>query len=781
MKRFNKSILAVTLSSLLCIAGCSDGDDGSDGADGAPGAPGEPGSSIGNTTSSVASAADLMLTLAPSDIVVTGTDAFQIKFTAAGTNAQGQTVPFSGLDKIAIYVTNQAANDTEIGSPLLWTNHAMANDAGYSMYCTPEGTTTSWGAEVDACTLVEDADNPGTYTGTWEHEGAAPIILADGDVNNLHRVMIRTYDLVDANGDAVDNKALSAVLDFIPATGELAISEKDSVSNESCIKCHGEIDGYPEGEYRISNIEAHHNYQQVENCIACHNPAIAGGEDDPAIGFNADFGPMIHRLHAGHNIEEMLEGEAAEMFGHIGYPAELTECTVCHDGEPTWAFNITADACESCHIDVDFATGEGHSQYNLAQSDDGSCAECHGSGGLSPAEAHKIGRRDDMVAAKAFVVEVQKLEVIDNGINDDFSSTLRATSKVTMNGADPADDLDFTPYMTNSDRGLLIGNVDANGTVTRGMGMKVTTGGGNFVSLTDGILITEMLVDDARLTGTLYATAEVQVCGDGTQTVECGSDEALTNLDGSDFGFANDAPINYIDLDGGEAITARIDDPSRTTIDESTCNACHDNLTHVKSTHGASDFNQCMDCHNETWGGSFHSEKTALLVDDDGEFLLDNSGEQQIIETLDTYGTRDLVTVAHRYHSGAWDNGSAVGVYLVQYPDGTNETHGYSAPSTDCEACHIEDVQFFAADGGLFSGKRAMSIGDDEFISPVSEACRSCHQHSTESALAHFKSNGAYTLNDAADTENLPVESCAVCHAEGKTYGVDIMHAGGSH
>ncbi|MBY5990638.1 OmcA/MtrC family decaheme c-type cytochrome [Ferrimonas balearica] len=762
MKRFNLSILALALGGALALAGCSDGKDGADGAPGAPGepgAPGTPGAPAGAFVDTVASAADFALTLAPGDIVVNGEEPFHVAFSAQGRNAKGEMVPFVGLDKVAFYVLNQTENPEAVGAPVVWTNHAMANDASYYLTCTPEGVYTSRGEEKEACTLVEDEANPGHYTGTWEHEGTAPIIL-DSDPNALHRVMVRTFNLVDAEGNGVADKVLTAAMDYIPATGELAVSLKDSVSSEACIRCHGQLDGYPEGDGRFANVHAHHNYQKVENCVMCHNPAIAGGEDDPEKGWNADFAPMVHRLHAGHRIADSLTGEAAELFAHIGFPAELNECAVCHDGEPTWQFNVYADACEACHVDVNFATGEGHSDMSIPQADDSACGACH-TGNLSPMAVHQPGRRDAMMANGAFKVAVQSVEKVDNGVDDDMS-LLRVTAEITLNGAAPADDIDFAEYMTSTSRGLLIGNLDAKGTVTRGLGMSILT---DAVSLTNGVLITEKAFDDARLVGSLYATAEVQVCGNGIEAVKCDAEDAL------DAGFANEAPVFYVNLDGGDAVMARLDQPERTTVDEASCNVCHDNLTHIKGTHGAYDFTQCMDCHNETWGGSYHPvvEYMTDEVDADGNPVFKE------IEGL-SFSTRDLVIVAHRFHSGLWDDNRGVpAIYL----DANGSLHGYPAPQSDCQACHLEGAPLFAPDGGLHSGKRAMNVGTDAYISPVSEACRSCHQHADAAALAHFEANGAYVEGKPASTADLPVESCATCHAEGKTYGIDKVHGGG--
>ena len=760
MRTHKKSLLAMALITAIGLTGCSDGDDGKDGAPGEPGIPGTPGNPAGITVDTVGSAADFVLTLAPADIVVVGSDDFSIKFMVTGKDSKGEDKPFTGLEKVALYVMNQAANSTDTGAPILWENNALANEFGSSMYCTPTGKATArGGAEVDACTLVEDEANPGTYMGTWEHDGNAPVVLADGDANDLFRVMVRTYDVVDSTGTGISDKLLSTPVDFIPATGELAISQKDSVSNAACIKCHSQLDGYAVTDIRIANIGAHHNYQKVENCVACHNPAYAGGEADPEKGWNANWNAMIHTLHAGHHLD--LEGEAKEEFGEIGFPSELNECTTCHDNGTQWNDNVYAEACVSCHTEVNFETGEGH--LGIVPESDAACSGCHGAGSLSPVEAHKVGGRDEL--ADKFVIDIQSTEVA--AAVTDGMSILVVTSKVMMNGValDATTYAAITDYMTNSGRGFLIGALDADtGAVAHGYGadgsFKMGFTGG--VMGAGGILVNQAEFATDLLAGPIYATAEVQLCGIDAEIVECSNSNTIA--------VANQAETKYFNLTADEApIEMRIADADRTTVNEAKCNACHGNLTYPKGSHGTTEFTQCRACHSENLGGSpsYHPIVTYKTdeVDADGNAIW---GE---VEGLN-FANRDLVTVAHRFHSGHWDGEPAV------YRDADGNLNGYPAVETNCQACHKDDSTLFAADGGLTSGKRSVET-DTGFISPIAEACRSCHVEA--SALAHFKSNGAYVQDEPGSIKNLPIESCSTCHAEGKTYGVDVMHMGGAH
>ncbi|WP_351076937.1 OmcA/MtrC family decaheme c-type cytochrome [Shewanella sp. CAL98-MNA-CIBAN-0140] len=785
MKKYNKTLLAATLIAALGVTGCgSDGSDGAPGAAGTDGVAGADGTSAGLTVTTVENAYDFNLQLDPKEIVVVGTETFNVKFTVTAKGTGGADVPYSGLDEVALYVTSQSANTTDTGAPMLWTNHALANDFGSSMYCSLTGTAKTWsGTEVDACTLVEDAANPGTYTGTWEHDGNAPVVLADGDANDLVRVMIRAYHVAMADGTDISDKVLSTPIDFIPATGEPAVSAKDAVSNAACIKCHSPMEGYADTDMRIANIGAHHNYQKVENCVACHNPAYAGGQDDPEKGFNANFNAMIHTIHAGHHIADSLTGDAKkEGWGEIGFPSELNECTVCHDNGTQWNDNVYAEACVSCHVNVDLETGDGHK--GIVPSSDAACSGCHGAGSLSPVQAHNVGVR--AMATDSIEIAVSSVSYTEDAVtvtipaatgwdgtvtaeHDEVQDEIIVTFDVTVDGAPVADGFEFTKF-TKYDE-MKTGYVNADGTYygSESVNLNGTVAAG-------GKLVVTQVANYDLDAKSIAITPRFSVCTDSKgMLIECldASGEAQY-----DVGYVaiTMAPTywNLANADGSGATISRLSDPMRVTADEAKCNTCHTSLGIAKH-YGNERFDQCVGCHNDTWGGSYHPQPEYKTdeVDADGAPIF------KAIEGLN-YNTRDIFAVAHRFHSGLWDdNRSFPAIHL----DADMETQGYPAVATQCAACHKDGVNLFAADGGLTSGKRAIAVdgGATKFISPVAEACRTCHAHSDAAAMAHFESNGAIVDGAPSSTSNLPVESCATCHAEGKTYGIDKVHAGAAH
>jgi OmcA/MtrC family decaheme c-type cytochrome len=168
------------------------------------------------------------------------------------------------------------------------------------------------------------------------------------------------------------------------------------------------------------------------------------------------------------------------------------------------------------------------------------------------------------------------------------------------------------------------------------------------------------------------------------------------------------------------------------------CNACHQNL----SAHGGSRNNteHCSVCH----GGNL--VENAVTPVDGGSI------------TAPASNFKDLV---HRLHA----------------------TAGYPSPLNHCQTCHtatgaslplpagvlpsrseVRTCSSAPTDGGL-SCLPASTVVTPVFEPPTSAACTSCHF--SVAASAHAMLN----------TTSTGAEACAVCHAPGRSAGVDVAHA----
>lgn len=799
MKNHKKSLLALVLLGLFGLSACTfDGDDGKDGADGAPGTPGadgqngQDGQDAGSAVSAVYNAGDVAFTIEPADNTLAGTGTFALKFKVTAKDQAGAEKPLSGVSRVAVYSTTAMPNTTGDSPATVWVNNGA--DGAHSMYCTLDGTYSS----SDACTLAEDPTNPGTYTGTWSHDGVAPIMNANDDLNAPHRVFLRIYDLKDAT-DATKNisgKVLSQPLDYVPATGALVESTgKDTVADAACIQCHGK-----NAKGTIANISAHGNYESVKNCIACHNPATQPTAAEAAEGWVYDLPAMIHRIHAGAHIakdtvayndgtkditmgdlgfvqtEDSVNSRGGISYGWSGieYPSPVTECTVCHsndEGKTSWKDQPSRAACSGCHSNIDFATGANHSEYKLAQTDDSQCAGCHATGPISPVEAHKVGKR----AQYASLVKVDFTGASVSG--GDGAKVLTVTADITVNGA-LSSDLSVLGVTST-----LMGNVDDAGEVHRWTTRPaLTSTSGNFNAGVGKLTLTQAITD-TQAKGTIYVGTEATFCVD-TAGKAATCDETADLAYGNPVEVVHEAPVystaigvtstvKFFDLDTPAAddtgVKARFVEPAHITVAEAKCNACHNSLDIAKGAgHGVYTFDQCMDCHNNDYPGSYHPTTNILTIGiKDGKPAVTEATTGSAV-----FHNRDLVTVAHRFHSGNM-NGDNTTELAGVFRDSDGVVHGYPAPSSDCSVCHKDGAKLFAEDGGLTSGKRSIAVTGG-YISPVAESCRSCH--TSGAALAHFKSNGA-TTDDAPDsTADLPIESCSTCHAQGKSYGIDKFH-----
>lgn len=298
-----------------------------------------------------------------------------------------------------------------------------------------------------------DAESPlpGTLTVIDGIAGEYRYTLADmlPQTSNVLRLTARAR-WRETIGDTRYNiiNPVNASYDFLQAAAgsQLAASGADMVDTNACNSCHG---------VRIGNVGHGGGYTEVKSCNNCHNLAY----QTPRNGGEGDLANMIHRIHSAGSFEQ-LEGGAD--FSHVTYPQETSACTKCHNDQAPNAdlafTNPTRRNCGSCHMSVNFATGEGHAGGPF--DDDTLCTACHQKSGSSinggiPGTDHRSMIAGSSLAPKPanvpeFNVQIQ-LPKPANGAFYVAGETPVVTVLLTPNDGGPA--VDYTaPADAKGDR-----------------------------------------------------------------------------------------------------------------------------------------------------------------------------------------------------------------------------------------------------------------------------------------------------------------------------------------
>ncbi len=231
------------------------------------------------------------------------------------------------------------------------------------------------------------------------------------DPNQTYRVLV----FGGRYGGAARNVlfAGNATYDVPPASGP-AVTH-NYLANGACAACHQKFKLGFHGDTRYSQ----------DACKFCHLDGYgASGKVYPLSDGSpnkhvSDMGyqNFVHRLHGGKSMYDPLTFDPADLTTHIRHDfsevkmapshklyfeasaaagtgtaliaaidPELTiDCTVCHGTNDVWYTKPSRKACGSCHSDVNFDTGAGHSANNYAMADDTLCAACHQPTGNIPA------------------------------------------------------------------------------------------------------------------------------------------------------------------------------------------------------------------------------------------------------------------------------------------------------------------------------------------------------------------------------------------------------------
>ena len=539
---------------------------------------------------------------------------------------------------------------------------------------------------------------------------------------------------------------------------------REIVSNDVCNKCHNKLDLHGDARF------------DAPYCVTCHNP----GSVDQDTGNTVDMTVMIHKIHAGANLPSVIGGTPYEIYGFrerqhdysaVLFPQDLRNCRTCHDEtDPdtpdagNWLTVPTAQACGACHDDVDFETGVGHSDANLAVNSNADCALCHSEGGFVGGVdvSHEI---PEQIAAQDFQFNIVSVENGGPGL----------MPSVTFSVTNPNDN--DTPYDIANDEAFVQGGgasrlaIDLGWSTTDYTNEGSGSGNPGFRPGSPAQMVSiNPLFGGAvdNMDGTFTVTSSVAIPADavGTGLVAI---EGHPALDVNDDGTPERLPA------GGATdffpITDATAQPRREAVSLGACLDCHQQLS-IHGNNRTDNIDLCLGCHNAD--ATDIRARTEAGVD--AATSVDGKDEESV----------DFKRMIHAIHAG----GVRADGFAVYGFGGS--LHDYSevvfpGNLNVCENCHVEEgyrpVGPEVLATTIDSGADLNDPTDDLNITANTAVCSACHDSTL--AVEHMKQNGgAFDAMQAADgtltspTLGTVTETCALCHGEGGIADVVESHSG---
>ncbi|QFU21049.1 hypothetical protein FM038_002065 [Shewanella eurypsychrophilus] len=204
------------------------------------------------------------------------------------------------------------------------------------------------------------------------------------------------------------------------------------------------------------------------------------------------------------------------------------------------------------------------------------------------------------------------------------------------------------------------------------------------------------------------------------------------------FNFGADAGYDGVTLHGYSDGLGGTEYDRRVSVTADSCTTCHTNGSNYHKNGSYNDGGLgCIACHNN---GQDRSAKNSAP------------------------GFGPMV------HSMHWGVGNT-----ATDPDGEANSAA-KLNAENCVACHAEGIDLNAIPNQYILSKAYNSGDSGVMTSPITANCFACHND--DSAKNHMlQQGGEINAEKLEDWYTLPTaESCATCHAEGKSYGIDKFH-----
>jgi OmcA/MtrC family decaheme c-type cytochrome len=512
----------------------------------------------------------------------------------------------------------------------------------------------------------------------------------------------------------------NAVFHFRP-DAQTPTAVRDVVSQAACDTCH-------------TRLEAHGGARRdVRLCVMCHTDTNA---IDRETGNTIDFKVMVHKIHRGAQLPSVSDagvryqfvgfGNQTVDFSTVEYPANLADCDLCHTGSQgsRWGSSPSTATCVSCHdrtwLDSSAPPATYVAHY-AGPRDDTQCALCHSLTGVAPADRlHPAARRDpNLLTVTSSIVAVPRGAPLQ---------VPSVTFAVAVNGQ-PRD------VLSNRLSRLRFVYGGPNVDIARSWS-ETAENAADCASVIDGgpcLARVDAGVFTWRGAAALLATDQ----GSFTVGIEaCASVDAGFPAGVRRYCATN--PVAPFAVTDAQAIARRM------PVTLAQCNTCHQ----VLAAHGGTRTNpeHCVICHNA------NLTLAAVVPGDGGVVTAEGANFKQFI---------------HARHAS------------TPYPSQLNDcakchtSTGYLLPLSDGQLPTREDLvncgqmpdggSAIASDGTC--QRAAVTVNQSIYVEPQTSLCIACH--ASVAAQAHASLN----------TTSTGVETCAVCHAAGRSAGVDSVHA----